>query len=422
MNTDVPFPPVPAGQSATAPLIFSRSIAPVCVLVLAIAPLPFVALQAQMLWRRPHYQFFPLVPIGAALLACGECRRLGPLRPGCRRDVASLMAASWVLLALASFLVSPWLGSVAALAMVAAAITAIGGRPLLRCLLPAWAFLGLAVGLPLNFDQRLISGLQAMTSRVVSLALDAIGVFHVMEGNVVRVSGRDFGVEEACSGIYSLFSVLFCTLFFVLWARRPRMRASLIMGASAFWVLAANIVRVVAVVYLDTRWNVDVGHGWRHDLLSLVVFIATLGLIASTDGLLSFGPASIGCWRALWADWWDPLKLKKKVKIRPETWKVAEPNPRSALDRGAPTRLPGLRQTWLGSWTVAVGFGLLGLVQLAGLLVVLTRSNGIDVRFANPWSGSSNASSLQSLTTDALPSPCGQLSPPGLPDRDTLDR
>jgi len=399
MATDVQSTEVASRQGATARLSSSRSIAPVCVLVLALALalLPFVALQAQTLWRRPHYQFFPLVPLGAALLASGECRRLGPLRPGSRRGVALLVIASWMLLALASFLFSPWLGSVAALAMLAAVITAIGGGPLLRCLLPAWIFLGLAVGLPLNFDQALISRLQAVTSRIGSLALDALGVFHVMEGNVVRVSGRDFGVEEACSGIYSLFSVLFCILFFVLWARRPPIGAILTMVAGASWVLAGNIVRVVAVVYLETRWGVDVGRGWRHDLLSLVVFIATLGLIASTDCLLYFLPASVRFWRARWADWGD----------RTATWMVPDPDPRSALDLGAPTRLPGLRETWLGSWTVAVSFGFVGLVQVVGWMVVPPRQNGTDARFANPWSGSVNASSLQALKPDALPARSG---------------
>jgi exosortase len=404
MATDVRSTEVASRQGAIARLSSRRSIAPVCVVVLAV--LPFVALQAQMLWRRPHYQFFPLVPLGAALLASGNCRRLGPLRPGSRRGVALLVIASWMLLALASFLISPWLASVAALAMLATAITAIGGGPLLRCLLPAWTFLGLAVGLPLNFDQELISRLQAVTSRIGSLALDALGVFHVMEGNVVRVSGRDFGVEEACSGIYSLFSVLFCTLFFVLWARRPPIGAILTMVAGAFWVLAGNIVRVVAVVYLETRWGFDVGRGWRHDLLSLVVFFATLGIIASTDCLLYFMPASVRFWRARRAKRRE-LPWEERDKRRTATWMVPAPDHRSALDRGAPTRLPGLRETWLASWTVALSFGFVGLVQVVGLMVMLPRQNGTDGRFADPWSGSMNASSLQALKPDVLPARSG---------------
>ena len=251
-----------------------------------------------MLWVRPHYQFLPFVPLVAAALAWRECRKLGPLEPGPRRKVALLALASWLLLALASFFVSPWLGSVAALAMLAAATSAIGGRPLMRSLTPAWAFLVLAVGLPLKVDQELISELQAMTSRIGSLALDTLGVFHVMEGNVVRVSGRSFGVEEACSGIYSLFSVIFCTLFFELWARRPPVRTIVTVAAAACWVLAGNIVRVVTIVYLDTRWGVDVSSGWGHDLLSLVIFGATLLLVASTDCLLDFWPALVRLWQA----------------------------------------------------------------------------------------------------------------------------
>ena len=246
--------------------------------------------------------------------------------------------------------------------MLAAAIAAIGGRPLLRSLMPAWAFLGLAVGLPLNVDQELISRLQAMTSRIGSLALDTLGIFHVMEGNVVRVSGREFGVEEACSGIYSLFSIIFCTLFFVFWARRPPVRAIVTMVAAACWVLAGNIVRVVAVVYLETRWGVDVSSGWRHDLLSLVVFGATLLLVASTDCLLDFWPALVRLWRAPRRRLGAPNATTNQNDAAKSMAFASDS--RSAQERDAPTRLPSLDGTWLCSWTAAVSFACVGLVQI----------------------------------------------------------
>jgi exosortase len=399
MATDVQSPEIAYRPGAIASLRSGRLVAPVY--VLALAPLPFIALQVQMLWRHPHYQFFPFVPLGAGILAWGKCRRLGTLRTGSRWQVAPLVIGSWLLLALASFLVSPWLGSMAALTMLAAAIAAIGGRTLLRCLLPAWAFLGLAVGLPFNFDQQLISRLQDMTSRIGSLALDALGVFHVMEGNVVRVSGRAFGVEQACSGIYSLFSVLFCTLFFVLWARRPPIRAVITIAAGACWVLGGNIVRVVTVVYLETHWGVDVSRGWRHDVLSLVVFSATLLLIASTDCLLDIRPPSFRFWPARGDDFWG--ETEQLDQGPPAELLGPSRDPRLALDFGAPTRLPGLRRTWLGSWIVAVSFAFLGLVQMAGLLVVLPWQKGGDGRFTNPWAGSMDVSSLRTLEADALP-------------------
>ena len=55
-------------------------LAPVSLLVLAV--LPLLAIHAQNLWHRSHYQFFPIVPLGAVVLALPACRRLGPLVPG----------------------------------------------------------------------------------------------------------------------------------------------------------------------------------------------------------------------------------------------------------------------------------------------------------------------------------------------------
>lgn len=50
--------------------------------ILVLAHLPLLALQARLTWEYPHYRFFPLVPIGAGWLAVRAGRRLGPLEPG----------------------------------------------------------------------------------------------------------------------------------------------------------------------------------------------------------------------------------------------------------------------------------------------------------------------------------------------------
>jgi hypothetical protein len=115
-------------------------------------------------------------------------------RSGPGWGVGLLLIVSCVLLAFAGFLISPWLGSVAALAMLAASLFVVGGGLLLRQTLPAWAF-------------------------------------------------------------------------------------------------------------LDARWGVDVAHGWRHDLLSLVVFVVTLGLIGSTDSLSESLSAAFRYWRLRQAAW-----------------------------------------------------------------------------------------------------------------------
>ena len=133
---------------------------------------------------------------------------------------------------------------------------------------------------PFGLDWKLITVLQTVTGRAGSHVLDMLGVLHVMEGNVVRVPGREFMVEEACSGIHSLYVVLASSLFFVLWARRPLWQCRAPDLAGFAWVMLGNIARVVTVAYLGTRWGIDVGEGWRHEALSLFFFLVSLGLLA----------------------------------------------------------------------------------------------------------------------------------------------
>ena len=67
--------------------------------------------------------------------------------------------------------------------------------------LPAWLLLLLVVPPPLKIDYRLITWLQSFTSDSSSLVLEALGVNHMMQGNLLELPGRLLMVEQACSGI-----------------------------------------------------------------------------------------------------------------------------------------------------------------------------------------------------------------------------
>jgi exosortase len=270
------------------------------------ALLPWLAPFFAQLWLRPHYQFFPLVLLGAGVLAYVGLRTPAAPSPALPVLGGALIALAWALLALAAALASPWVAAVAAMVLLAGGPLALGGGGLFRRLLPAWVLLWVVVPPPLELDRNLILWLQALTASWASSVLDLLGVYHVMAGNVVEVTGRRLLVEEACSGVNSLFSVLACTLFLVLLTRRPPVRSVLLLAAAVAWVLAANVTRVVGVVVLDTRWGIDLTAGWRHEAFGLVLFVVAVGLIASTDQLLLFlthpgsapgaaaGPAAMG--------------------------------------------------------------------------------------------------------------------------------
>ena len=68
--------------------------------------------------------------------------------------------------------------------------------------------LWLLVPLPFRWDVRLVFALQDWSSRAASLMLDFWGVDHLLAGHILELPHQQFLVEEACSGIQSLFSLL----------------------------------------------------------------------------------------------------------------------------------------------------------------------------------------------------------------------
>ncbi len=347
--------------------------------LVGLAHLPWLAAQGRLLWSYPHYQFVPFVPLGAAALAVRDSRRLGPLTPGDRRWSVGLLAASLLLMALAAVLWSPLCGTLAALTTLLALAQSWGGARLVRAMLPAWVFLWVAVRPPLGLDLDLIFALQSVATRCSSRVLDLLGVFHVAAGHVIELADRRLLVEEACSGIYSLFVALTATLFYVLWVRRGWLTSLLLFAAAAAWVMVDNVFRIVTTTVLWSRWGVDINSGWKHELFGLLVLVVTVGLILSTDHLLQ---TVLGAVRRVWSErlaWrsrqaWNALRLRFAGKgarsgvggTAPGGAGPGTPAAPLRADRpGEPTRWPATRSVWLTSWPVLAVFGLIGTGQLA---------------------------------------------------------
>jgi exosortase len=255
---------------------------------LAVAYAPLLWQHAVQLWLRPHYQFFPLVVLGAGWLAYIGTRGLGTLTPGRAGPTAASVGLCLLALAGAVLLNSSWLAAASLPPLLGSLAYAAGGWPLLRAVLPALVLLSVAVPPPLELDRNLVLALQRRTTVWSSAFLDMAGVFHAMAGNVVEVNGQPLLVDEACSGINSLFVVVACTLFVIFHERRPPVWAVLLLLSAVGWVLLANVARVFLITLLKARHGIDLTVGWKHDALGFALFGAALLLIWSTDRLLRF--------------------------------------------------------------------------------------------------------------------------------------
>ncbi len=241
------------------------------------------------LWGREHYQYFPLVIAGAGVLAWWRLR-------GFRNTYTSaltyrtwfLAVVALVTFAIAAVFRSNWLGSISGWIAGWAIVWQFGGKDLVDRIRSSYSLLLLILPLPLNLDLKLIIALQKTATIQASRFLDFIGILHSVSGVSISTADRSFLVEEACSGIHSLFSCLCAVAFYcsISGYGLTRTIANLVQGMG--WVIFANTLRVIVIIFAYQEWTLSLDTGISHDLLGVCTYAIGLLLAISTDRLIRF--------------------------------------------------------------------------------------------------------------------------------------
>ena len=384
-----------AGEGNTFPKRKKLAFAASAVILAAHVPLLFK--QASRLWTLEHYQFFPLVIAASCYLAYQTGAHRQSLDGGPRFFTALLMGATCVLLAVAILLGSPWLATISAMCAMPSIAWLLGGRKLWIRIWPAWVLLWLAVPLPLGLDRALIIGMQRLATQWSSGVLDLLGYRHLVSGVVIELPGKSFLVEEACSGIHSLFAALTCTLFYGLILKRGLIRIGVLLIATTFWVVIVNTARVTIVTVLCSTHDLPIQDGLGHDLVGALTFTVALLLIASTERLLLLTfPFPFR-----FSDYFSRVfsQRRRSRKIRSRSWlglfgkrRKSKKRRSDAADERV-TTAPAPRQ--------------IGPALLASLIVIFAALGFGQFTFAGAFGKSnvkkSNISQLNQATRDSLP-------------------
>ena len=267
-------------------------------MLVVLAYVPMLIVYGQVLWLKPHYQFFPVLAGAAAWLAWTRFKELpDPLAAGGPALGGYIIIASLLLLAVGSLLFSPWVCAVSLWFALLGLALWLGGTRLLKAMAGPLALLLVIIPPPNNLDETLVGKMQTLAVTSSSRILDKLKVTHLVAANVLERPTKKLLVEEACSGINSLLSVTAFTLCYAIWLRRGFFHTILLLTFAFFFVLALNIVRISLGAVLEFRIQYNILTGWRHETAGLILFAVALGLVLSLDQLLRFPADSLRAWR-----------------------------------------------------------------------------------------------------------------------------
>lgn len=252
---------------------------------LLLTTLPLSIAYFVQLWDLPHYQYFPALLLALCALVWVRWNKAWELPTS--RWAWLLVVASLVALLLGSAYWSPWLGCVGLILALGAFLLSHHESVTHRWgLFHLWPCSWMLLRLPLNLDAQLTGWLQMATAKVSSGLLDLIGVVHQLSGNVFHLPKGSLFVEAACSGVQSLFSLLFCAVLLVAWNRRSPILLPFYALTAVLWAGIMNIVRVVVIALAQERLDLDLAHGWQHEVLGFACLGIAIVLLLSVDRLM----------------------------------------------------------------------------------------------------------------------------------------
>ena len=156
-------------------------------------------------------------------------------------------------------------------------------------------YLGFVIPLPGWALDQVTAPLKMVVSEVVTNGLGALGYPIARVGVTIYVAQYQLLVEDACAGLNSLVSLSAIGLFYVYILRNTNWRYSLLLLALVVPIaIAANCVRVAALVLLTYYYGDAVAQGYLHGFAGMVTFTSALLFIFLIDALLTPGQKLAG--------------------------------------------------------------------------------------------------------------------------------
>lgn len=200
----------------------------------------------------------------------------------------------WLLLLLLLPLVAAYaLGRALDLLVVeAAAVVAFGYMLLVRRsgFGPLWArpfpffYLAMLIPPPGWAIDGLTMGLQHMISNAAASLLSYFDYPVQREGVVILIAQYQLLVEDACSGMNSLFGLIAISLFYIYLLHRADWKHSLALLIAILPIsIFVNLIRVLVLILITYYFGDAVAQGFIHNFAGILLFALSLSLMVLTD-------------------------------------------------------------------------------------------------------------------------------------------
>lgn len=154
---------------------------------------------------------------------------------------------------------------------IAGGVWLLWGAATLRWSAPAIAFLWFMVPIPYSAERWLSVPLQAVATKLSTVALMMLGQPAIAEGNVILLGEHTLFVEEACSGMRIFIGIFALAYAFALFSRWSWWQKGIVLLSVLPVAIVANVTRIVVTGLLYQWVSGEAGQKFSHDIAGFVM-------------------------------------------------------------------------------------------------------------------------------------------------------
>jgi exosortase len=225
------------------------------------------------------------VPLVAGYIAWQRREELLALAPAPSWWGLAVLAWSAVQLYFATLGAELFLARTAFIISIAGLILLLGGVRVMRVVLFPWFLLFFMVPIPAIIYNQITFQFQLIASALAEMALMALGVPVLREGNILELARQKLSVVEACSGIRSLLTLSFLSLVYGYFFDKKAWMRWVLLATAAPIAIVANASRVTITGLLG-EVNPKLAEGVFHTASGWVIFMVALGILMATHAVI----------------------------------------------------------------------------------------------------------------------------------------
>lgn len=145
----------------------------------------------------------------------------------------------------------------------------------------------MAKPIPDSLVPKLFFPLQVLAAKISAWVLEALNVPIYVSGNIIEIPHMQLMVEEACSGMRSVFALLTVAIVVLYAVKMPFLYKVLVFISALVTAVVLNVCRVAATGLLAHFYDPETARGFFHSFAGMVVFLVGLVILYSIGSFFS---------------------------------------------------------------------------------------------------------------------------------------